>query len=571
MEIGSIIQGNSTVNDALNGLTVGSLFDGTFLRGLAGNLIGMLSKWFNDKLKYVIGFDLSSWDGTLIDLFRKLWDKYASKFLGKWSSLLGGLLFGWLNPTDDSLGLRKVSPDGDLVLEPTGPQFLASYDTTFDSEDGRRYLVATEGDYLGTLGGIEGYYIEGVNPSGPRDKELDLAPFDQKMLEYFSFYLTDEELPPAKKVVDYKLQTEPFAGYESKGEIVLKPEKSKREKSFYESMHDLEYKDFQDALGLVKEEFSIGIERADTITKFNRWRIPTVDNELTSSRGHVFFTRPDLNLAVQIYDNQENVKQSYSSYTPLIFNLLKQHSTLMKYLTGSAVDSHYFIPVLSDRCTGIDVSDEIIDTHEHGQTKTGWKFMYGGSMTKSKTAGTVNVTFTDDDMLSVYKILKVWTEYINAVYKGEMSPKLQYLKNHILDYAISIYYVLTKADGEDVIFFTKYTGCFPTSVPSSNFSDVLGTPIKRPNYTIPFTYARKDDYNPLHIAEFNHLSSADYKYAPVYNNKTARSARSFVGAPFIDTLNGSYSFKLRYRDDSSENGMSALLKTSATKYVKSLF
>ena len=160
----------------------------------------------------------------------------------------------------------------------------------------------------------------------------------------------------------------------------------------------------------------------------------------------------------------------------------------------------------------------------------------------------MNVGFTDDDMLSVYKLIKLWCEYINAVYRGECMPKQQYIDNHELDYATSIYYFLCKATSEnEIIFWTKYTGCFPTSIPSSGFSDQLGTTIKHPSYSVPFAFSRKDDYSPLNIVEFNNLSDGDFEYMPIYNPDTHMVNKSFVGAPFVDTNDGSRLFKLKFR------------------------
>ena len=541
--------------------SVGNILSGDLITGLSTDFLGNLGTWFSDKLKYVIGFDLSSWGGSLSEIFSSLWNKYASKIFGKFASILGGLLFGWNMSTDG--GLFGNSFDGALENSNTwAPQYIFNKKETgfangtlFNSLISAKYVNGEI--YFSYNANFEGNYISRYDTSGwfvPNDwsKELEYAPVTQEMLNYFSFYLTDE-VNSTKKIAAGL-----WGPYESYNTGTAEAKKSEREIQFFKDMHPEDYHEVEDAMSVIKNEFNIGIERETIVTKFNRFRVPTMNNELTSTRGYVFFTKPDLNLEATIYDSDRNVKQSYSHYVPLFYNMIKSHSVLMKYLTGGAVDSHMFIPILTDRCTGIDVSDEIIETVEHGLTRTGWKFMYGTSTTKSKTAGTVNVTFTDDNMISVYKILKVWVEYINGVYKGELSPKAEYLKKHILDYATSIYYILTNSTGDDIIFFTKFTGCFPTSVPSSNFSDVLGTPIKRPNYTIPFTYSRKDDYNPLHLAEFNHLSTAPFQYIPIYNEKTMHVGPSFVGAPFVDTLNGSYLFKLRFRPDSSNiTGQSA--------------
>ena len=145
-------------------------------------------------------------------------------------------------------------------------------------------------------------------------------------------------------------------------------------------------------------------------------------------------------------------------------------------------------------------------------------------------------------------MLKVLTEYINAVYRGTARPKEKYYTKHILDYAISIYYFLTDQTGEDILFFSKYTGCFPTAAPSSNFSDTLDSPIKLPTYSVPFSYAKKDDYNPLNLAEFNHLSSElGFSGIAVAGQDDYLAHRTFVGAPFVDTETGGYLYKIKFR------------------------
>jgi hypothetical protein len=136
-----------------------------------------------------------------------------------------------------------------------------------------------------------------------------------------------------------------------------------------------------------------------------------------------------------------------------------------------------------------------------------------------------------------------------------MDPKKEIARRHQLDYATSIYYFLCKATSEnEILFWTKYTGTFPTAIPSSNFSDSLGNSIRRPNYSVPFAYGRKEDYNPLNIVEFNMasnfgggLSLSDEDYMPVYNEDTLRVHKSFVGKPFVDTNDGSRLFKLKFK------------------------
>jgi hypothetical protein len=241
--------------------------------------------------------------------------------------------------------------------------------------------------------------------------------------------------------------------------------------------------------------------------------------------------------------------ENSATAAPFMTNMLKCHPVLTKFLMGKdGRGNHNMIPILSHCCTGLDISDELIETVEAHESYTGWKVIYGKSNIKSRTAGTINVAFTDDNMLSIYKILKIWIEYISAVYRGEASPFRVYADTHVLDYAISIYYFLCKENDEDILFWCKYTGCFPTAAPASNFSDTIDKQIARPSYTVPFSFAKKDDYNPIDIYEFNQLTKGDaYAYIPTYNEKTMHVHKSFVGAPFVDTLDGTQLFKLRFR------------------------
>ena len=325
----------------------------------------------------------------------------------------------------------------------------------------------------------------------------------------------------------------------------------------WQNLYNADYHEVKDALTLIKQEVNldVGNTKDDNIyTKFNRFRVPIPDHELNGSMGHIFFVRPDLNLAggrKRSRNPKETVEFGYAHYYRLFKNIIDANPTLAKHLMKDGFSDHNFMPVLTHACTGIDVADEVLETVETGETFVGWKYVYGTSMIKSKTAGTINITFADDNILSIYKLMKVWTEYISAVRHGEIFPKDEYVMNHQLDYPTSIYYILTDNTGEAILFWTKYTGAFPISTPSSNFSDSLGNRIARPNYSIQFAYSRKDDFNPLHLEEFNRQSKAGtWQSNCIYNSDTMRSIRSFTGAPFIDTTDRELTYRLRFRPPS---------------------
>lgn len=506
MSIDSFIRTkNKYVSSLLKGATIGNIRDGSFFGregGLLNNFRGLLSGVISSRLRYVIGFDFGSELSDIFNIFGETYPGITDKF-SKYIGGGGGAGSLYSGDAKDWPGERPSFDNG------------------------------------GSL--FDGQYEQ---------RQIHYAAIDQHAIEYFKY-----------KGCDGRTIIKRFGGiYEWEQDesyatplVTDPPHIEEEDIQIFKDMSDDLYDEYSSGFDAIYDEFNIHTDRATIFNKFNRYRLPTPNNELLGSKGHIFFTRPDMNLSfandtgASVLNLDTAVAHAHAS--ALMYSMLKSHPVLCSYLMGnSAGGGHSFIPILTDRVTGLDVQDEVLETTEAGETLTGWKNTYGQSTIKTKTAGTVNVNFRDDDMLSVYKIMKIWIEYINAVYRGEAMPNPVHAKKHTLDYAISIYYFLTKTTGEDILYWCKYTGCFPTNIPSSNFSDSVNETIKQPTYTITFNYSKKDDYNPLHVAEFNYLSQNQaFNYIPVYNQSTMHSTKTFVGCPFVDTGNGGELYKLRYR------------------------
>ena len=306
----------------------------------------------------------------------------------------------------------------------------------------------------------------------------------------------------------------------------------------HQSIYNNLYTDFRDSLEVIRDTVNLNITRDDWFDNFNRYRLIHPDSVLGNTKGYVFFTRPDLNITSQI---------TATDIGMLFYNMATQHSGIVGELLKDTYPEHQFNVLLSNRCTGLDIQDETLKTKEIGETLTGWRLNYAGNMIESKSANTVTTSFIDDEKLSVYLIFKLWCEYISAVSRGTISPKSQYKLTKQIDYAISIYYFLCAEDGESIVFWTKFTGCIPTTIPSSNFSDSIDSPIRIPKYSIQWQYAFKKDYDPFSLAEFNHLTGSSFSYNNIYSSETGRSSQTIVGAPFVDTNTGGRLFKLRFR------------------------
>ena len=317
--------------------------------------------------------------------------------------------------------------------------------------------------------------------------------------------------------------------------------KDENEVKVHQNLYENLYGDFRESLEAARTGVNLNIERKDWFYSFNRYRLIHPDSVLGNTKGYIFFTRPDLNIGNEI---------TQTDIGALFFNMTSQHSEVVGNLIDegdSRLSEHRLMPILSNRCTGIDIQDEQLETKEVNETLTGWKLNYAGNLIKSKSANSVTTSFIDDERLSIYLLFKLWCEYISAVSRGIVSPKSSNVRRRVLDYAISIHYFLTASDGESLIFWTKYTGCIPTNIPSSNFSDNYADPIKLPKYSINWQYAFKKDYDPFSLAEFNYLCRSNFQYVPVYSSELGRSGSTIVGCPYIDTNTAGELFKIKFR------------------------
>lgn len=309
----------------------------------------------------------------------------------------------------------------------------------------------------------------------------------------------------------------------------------------------------------IRKNFSIGNpdRRSGTdsvinqmFTQFNRWNFAFPDYHLARTHTKIFFTRPDLNIMTSSTDMHTQAKKD-----PFYKYIYENQPNVIKYLTKYASPKHQFNPMISNNPKSFEISDEYIKTVEAGETYTGYKVFYGRNDIESKAAGEISINYIDDRNLDIYKMHKVWVDYISKVYRGEFSPKIKYKHNKTLDYAVAVYYFLLAQDGETILFWSKFTGVFPTNTSSSTFSWDKDTMTKMPEISIKYVYSFKRDLDPAHLAEFNTLSS-EYNASNAlrsYEPSLLGMGPTWSGAPFVVTGKngkGNTIYKLKFRPTS---------------------
>lgn len=291
-------------------------------------------------------------------------------------------------------------------------------------------------------------------------------------------------------------------------------------------------------LYLPASNFSYKKQLHTLATRYNRFKLPNYDMEIKKGFAHVFFCRPQCNLM----DSSGNLLEMIAS-TGAYGDIYDQNPLLVSEICNNVSHSSDFMYILSNYAKSFSLNDEELHSDTYGRTYTGYKISYGKTNIESKTAGSFSVTFADDRMLSIYKIHRMWTDYINDVYRGKVDPDVYNIVNKILDYVGSVYYFLTADDNETILFWSKYYGVYPTSIPSSQYSWNAGSFVNPENITIQYNYSWKDDFNPTALLEFNANAKIDsyqggntFKHAPSFDKNLFHMGAPIVGTPYIERI-----------------------------------
>ena len=321
---------------------------------------------------------------------------------------------------------------------------------------------------------------------------------------------------------------------------------------------------------------------------FDRFYTVDLNKEGPSGRHYIFICRPDLNLIDSSNKKSLNTQNGVAEdpffryladYYPQIISSLTAEFYLSesgnavnksKAMAGSGLGNslydstdglpvHSLLPFLTSRAESLQLPDYTIKTDELRQPYTKYAIPYASSAIESQTGGEFDLTFRDDKSFSVRKLFYAWIYYMDGVMRNKFSPKDKYIIYNCFDYATSIYDIHVDATGERIVWWSKYTGCFPTSVPISDLSFNRGSSPDS-KCSIPFRYFIYEPLSYAALIDFNFnslgyrfmreadsksggvklknnaLSPRGVKFANIYNTNPADSVflgSNFVGRPAI--------------------------------------
>lgn len=262
---------------------------------------------------------------------------------------------------------------------------------------------------------------------------------------------------------------------------------------------------------------------SELLDYFNISKLPDYDGVPMPYIGHLIFSRPSFNVNVGMTGNRSSLDSNASAnYSALQSNSITSawvndpYGKKILHMLSDANTSAY-LPLFTNRAMSYSVQDASLKTVEKGHTYYGHYIKYGKHSEEHKIGGTISIDFRNDYYSSILKAVAIWCSYIMIVSKGDaVQPSNVYQQNGILDYAGSIYYIVTRANSTSIVYWEKLTGVFPKTVPLSMFSynDNMWTEDK---LSIEFDYAiRSDPCDPNVLFDINMLSGESRGTAEYY-------------------------------------------------------
>lgn len=215
------------------------------------------------------------------------------------------------------------------------------------------------------------------------------------------------------------------------------------------------------------------------------------------------------------YDNikRNNIlSEMYGNYPFLL-------STMSIYGANSLSCSSPFIRLFSNSFQSIDGKDVAARTIDISETFYGYKQTLPISIIDSKVGDSVSIKFREYKQLPITRMINTWVEYCEQVRRGTISPTQYMMDKDEIDYTAALYYFLLDFDGETILYYSKYTGAFPMSVPYASIVAEVGSH-DVVDINVEFSYSFKEDNDLAILQDFNKISSMDstllkYNVSPV--------------------------------------------------------
>ena len=293
------------------------------------------------------------------------------------------------------------------------------------------------------------------------------------------------------------------------------------------------------------------------LSRFNRYKNVELENfHAENYRGHVFITKPQLNLSdltlkydemlstliTNIEGNDENeIEGNISNSLPFSIKCNLDSTYFIEQIRHKNVQkstvinkySPFIIPLYNAIEDISGYPDPILETetrptgfHQEDQT-------YALGYDDLVRSYDLSLTFNEIESDYISFMFYIWIIWMGLVRKGIIMPYADAIEKRYLCYTSSIYRIITDSTDNKIKHWAKATGCFPKSVPYGNFFNMpSGEPYNTTTrqITIPFTTNKLEYDNPYILLDFNKLI---HKYALPISEKLNAKEEDDINLPII--------------------------------------
>jgi len=164
-----------------------------------------------------------------------------------------------------------------------------------------------------------------------------------------------------------------------------------------------------------------------------------------------------------------------------------------------------FLPIFTNRVQSFPTLDITLAQNDNFETRHGFRMPLPTHKNESIGSGSLSIMCQETANLDFMKMMTLWVNYITNITDGTFHANPTMVKNGVLDYAVAIYYFVLEPDGRTLKYWSKYTGCWPTSIPQANLSFNRGQQTAVES-EIQFVYSSKEDMDPSILEDFNRVS-----------------------------------------------------------------
>lgn len=311
---------------------------------------------------------------------------------------------------------------------------------------------------------------------------------------------------------------------------------------------------------------------------YNRTKLPVADVEWRKGFRHLFFTRPECYVmccdnGIRLCSQAASDEEFSSTYSrlPHVVQMLAPF-----YITGSFEDElgtsnglltnwHY---LLSNRVDGFNSTGTQMTVVDNVAKSYGGFSINPAGFISSKVGGTFDVTFNETKNLECYESLRLWMLYMDKLHKGIFAPsydgykyennferpgkvvganKILHPYDRAIDYAATLFDVITNESDTKILYWCKYYGIFPISA-TPNLSNASNSPLTGLKTTAQFRYMYKLENVNHSLLEFNYNAgivgktgkltkqaeaSQPFLVSDNVNNQYLGAAGMWTGSPYI--------------------------------------